>query len=143
MTAEQVKPLNWEPIPGIGYSVVRRPDGGMHYTFTDLSHDTLVHWREFAVDHLIDSDRLTTNLYDLREVNEVTEEAVNYAIEVNSDPSARNIRLAVVVKSEEVREAIVKIPSLTTTGGVEFKVFTKIAEAEEWLDRPLTSRLQR
>lgn len=138
MTEEQVKPLNWEPTPGIGYSVVRRPDGGMHYTFTDMSHETLVHWHEFAVDHLIDSDRLTTNLYDLREINEITEEAVDYAIEVNSDPSARNIRLAVVVKSEEVREAIVKIPSLTTTGGVEFKVFTKIAEAEEWLDRPLT-----
>lgn len=138
MTEEKVKPLNWEPTPGIGYSVVRRPDGGMHYTFTDLSHATLVHWHEFAVDHLIDSDRLTTNLYDLREVQEVTEEAVDYAIEVNSDPSARNIRLAVVVKNEAVREAIVKIPSLTTTGGVELKVFTNIAEAEDWLGRPLT-----
>ena len=138
MTEEKVKPLNWEPTPGIGYSVVRRPDGGMHYTFTDLSHETLVHWHEFAVDHLIDSDRLTTNLYDLREVQEVTEEAVDYAIEVNSDPSARNIRLAVVVKNEAVCEAIVKIPSLTTTGGVELKVFTNIAEAEDWLGRPLT-----
>ena len=138
MTEEKVKPLNWESTPGIGYSVVRRPDGGMHYTFTDLSHETLVHWHEFASEHLIDSDRLTTNLYDLREVQEVTEEAVDYAIEVNSDPSARNIRLAVVVKNEAVREAIVKVPSLTTTGGVEFKVFTNVAEAEDWLDRPLT-----
>jgi hypothetical protein len=138
MTEEKVKPLNWEPIPGIGYTVVRRPDGGMHYTFSDLSHETLVHWHEFAVDHLIDSDRLTTNLYDLREVQEITDEAIDYAIEVNSDPSARNIRLAVVVKNDAVREAMVKIPSLTTTGGVDFKVFTKIDEAEEWLDRPLT-----
>ncbi len=138
MTEEKVKPLNWESTPGIGYSVVRRPDGGMHYTFTDLSHETLVHWHKFAADHLIDSDRLTTNLYDLREVQEITEEAVDYAIEVNSDPSARNIRLAVVVKNEAVREAIVKVPSLTTTGGVEFKVFTNVAEAEDWLDRPLT-----
>lgn len=138
MTEEKVKPLNWESTPGIGYSVVRRPDGGMHYTFTDLSHETLVHWHEFASEHLIDSDRLTTNLYDLREVQEITEEAVDYAIEVNSDPSARNIRLAVVVKNEAVREAIVKVPSLTTTGGVEFKVFTNVAEAEDWLDRPLT-----
>ncbi len=138
MTEEKVKPLNWESTPGIGYTVVRRPDGGMHYTFTDLSHETLVHWHEFASEHLIDSDRLTTNLYDLREVQEITEEAVDYAIEVNSDPSARNIRLAVVVKNEAVREAIVKVPSLTTTGGVEFKVFTNVAEAEDWLDRPLT-----
>lgn len=137
MTKEKVKPLNWEPTPGVGYTVVRRPDGGMHYTFTDVSHETLAHWRAFAVEHLLDSDRLTTNLYDLREVDEISQEAVDYAIEVNSDPSARNIRLAVVVK-ESVREAIEKIPSLTTTGGVEFKVFTDLKDAEAWLDRPLT-----
>jgi hypothetical protein len=137
MTEEMLKPLNWEPTPGIGYAVVRRPDGGMHYTFTDVSHQTLVHWRTFAVQHLLDSDRLTTNLYDLREVNEISQEAVDYAIEINSDPSARNIRLAVVV-NDVMREAIEKIPSLTTTGGVDFKVFTDLDEAEAWLDRPLT-----
>jgi hypothetical protein len=138
MTQESQKPLNWEPTPGIGYTVIRRPDGGMHYTFTDLSHETLVHWHEFAVEHLLDSDRLTTNLYDLREVAEITQEAIDYAIEVNSDPSARNIRLAVVVNSDKVRQAIEQIPSLTTPGGVEFKVFTDIEESETWLDRPLT-----
>ena len=90
MTQESIKPLNWEPTPGIGYTVVRRPDGGMHYTFTDLSHETLEHWHEF------------------------------------------------VVKSEEVRLAIEKIPSLTTPGGVEFGLFTNIEESEAWLDRPLT-----
>ena len=138
MTQESVKPLNWEPTPGIGYNVIRRPDGGMHYTFTDLSHETLVHWHEFASEHLMESDRLTTNLYDLREVHEITQEAIDYAIEVNSDPSARNIRLAVVVKNDEVRQAIGKIPSSTTPGGVELKVFTDIKESEAWLDRPLT-----
>jgi hypothetical protein len=81
---------------------------------------------------------LTTNLYDLREVQEITKEAIDYAIEVNSDPSARNIRLAVVVKNDEVRQAIEKIPSSTTPGGVELKVFTDIKESEAWLDRPLT-----
>jgi len=138
MTQESIKPLNWEPTPGIGYTVVRRQDGGMHYTFTDLSHETLEHWHEFAGDHLLDSDRLTTNLYDLRQIDEIPPEAIDYAIEVNSDPSARNIRLAVVVKSEEVRQAIEKIPSLTTPGGVEFGLFTSIEESEAWLDRPLT-----
>ncbi len=138
MTQENIKPLNWEPTPGIGYTVVRRADGGMHYTFTDLSHETLAHWHEFAGEHLLDSDRLTTNLYDLRQIDDIPKEAVDYAIEVNSDPSARNIRLAVVVISDEVRQAIEKIPSLTTPGGVEFGVFTDIKESEAWLDRPLT-----
>lgn len=138
MTEESVKPLNWEPTPGIGYTVIRRPDGGMHYTFTDLSHKTLEHWHDFAIEHLLDSDRLTTNLYDLRQIDEISKEALDYAIEVNSDPSARNIRLAVVVKSEEARQAIEKIPSLTTPGGVELKIFTDLKESEAWLDRPLT-----
>jgi hypothetical protein len=98
----------------------------------------LEHWHEFAVEHLLDSDRLTTNLYDLRQIEDISQEAIDYAIEVNSDPAARNIRLAVVVKSDEVRQAIEKIPSLTTPGGVEFGVFTEIDESEAWLDRPLT-----
>ena len=138
MAEESVKPLNWTPKPGIGYSVARRADGGMHYTFSDVSHETLIHWREFAMEHLLSSDRLTRNLYDLRQVGEITQEAVDYAIEVNSDPSARNIRLAVVVANAAVRDAVERIPSLTTPGGVEFRIFTDLADAEEWLDRPLS-----
>jgi hypothetical protein len=138
MSEEAIKPLNWTPEPGIGYTVVRRPDGGMHYTFTNISHKTLIHWREFALEHLLSSDRLTTNLYDLRQIEHLPEEAINYAVEVSSDPSTRNVRLAVVVTNETVRESIRKIASLTTPGWLEIGVFTDIGEAETWLDRPLT-----
>jgi hypothetical protein len=138
MVNEEIKPLNWEPVPGIGYSVERRSDGGMYYTFTDVSHQTLAHWREFAMEHLLGSDRLTRNLYDLSRVNEITEEAINYAVEVSSDPSTRNVRLAVVVANQGVRESIEKIASLTTPGWMEIKIFTDLQEAESWLNRPLT-----
>ena len=57
------------------------------------------------MEHLINSDRLTRNLYDLRLVPDISEEAIQYAIEVNSDPSTRNIRLAVVVATEAVRKS--------------------------------------
>ncbi len=30
----QIKPLNWTPKPGVGFTVVRREDGGMTLTFT-------------------------------------------------------------------------------------------------------------
>jgi hypothetical protein len=133
-----VKPLNWEPEPGLGYSVVRRPDGGMHYTFTDLNENTLVHWQEFAHDHLLDADRLTRNLYDLRQVREVPETAIRTAVEVNSDPSARKIRLAVVVASEAVADAIRKIAALALPeSAAAIKIFTVMDEAEAWLSRPL------
>lgn len=138
MSAEEKKPLNWTPDPNIGYSVVRRDDGGMHYTFTDVSTPTLKHWREFAMQHLLDADRLTRNLYDIRQVENITNEAIQYAIEVNSDPSARNIRLAVVVSSEAVADEIRQVESLTTPGGVEMAIFTDLDEAERWLERPLT-----
>ena len=108
-----LKPLNWSPAPGIGYSVVRRPDGGMQFTFSDVSPATVKHWRNFSIQHLYDSDRLTRNLYDLRQLTEISEEAIRVALEVNSDPSARNIRLAVVVANEKVRQAILKIADLT------------------------------
>jgi hypothetical protein len=132
-----LKPLNWSPAPGIGYNVVRRPDGGMHFTFTDVSPATVKHWRNFSIQHLYDSDRLTRNLYDLRLLTEISEEAIRVALEVNSDPSARNIRLAVVVANENVRQAILKIADLTPAGGVEAHIFTDLEEAETWLSRSL------
>lgn len=137
MPEVDTKPLNWKPAPNVGYTVARRPDGGMQYTFKDTSPVTLEHWRAFALEHLLDSDRLTRNLYDLRQVEEITEHAMKYAIEVSSDPSARNIRIAVVVSSEAARDAVEEIAALTESGA-EMAIFTSIPEAEAWLDRPLT-----
>lgn len=134
----EIKPLKWTPDPNIGYNVVRRPDGGMAITFTDASQATLEHWRAFALEHLLDSDRLVRNLYDLRQLEELPEEAVKYAVEVNNDPSVRNIRLAVVATSDKVRESLVEIAALTRPGGVEMAVFDNLDEAETWLNRPLT-----
>jgi len=133
----EIKPLNWSPDPGIGYTVVRRPDGGMQITFADAAPATIQHWRKFSIQHLYDSDRLTRNLYDLRQLAEIPEEAIRMALEVNSDPSARNIRLAVVVANDSVRQAILKIADLTPAGGVETHIFTNVVEAEAWLSRPL------
>lgn len=137
MLGPDVKPLNWRPAPGIGYTVVRRPDGGMQFTFTDVTPATVKHWRDFSIQHLYNSDRLTRNLYDLRQLTDIPEEAIRVALEVNSDPAARNIRLAVVVANENVRQAILKIEDLTPAGGVDTHVFTDMDEAEEWLSRPL------
>lgn len=138
MSEVGMKPLNWKPEPGIGYTVERREDGGMNYTFTDVSHQTLRHWRDFSLEHLYGSDRLTRNRYDLRQVEAIPAEAIEYAIELNSDPSARNIRLAVILSSEEVRQAVEKIQSLTIPGGVEIGIFEDPESAEEWLSRPIS-----
>ena len=99
---KEIKPLNWTPKPGVGLSVVRRDDGGMTLTFTDLSDATLNDWRNFAMEHLLGVDRRTRNLYDLRAVKSIPEKAIRMAVEANSDPSARNIRVAVVVADEKV-----------------------------------------
>jgi hypothetical protein len=138
MSEAELKPLNWKADPNIGYTVRRRPDGGMHYTFTEADHATLEHWREFSLQHLLESDRLTRNLYDLRQVAKVPREAIEYAVEVGNDPSTRNIRLAVVVANDVVRGAIEEIAASFNPGGVEIAIFTKMNEAEAWLDRPLT-----
>ncbi len=134
----QPKPLNWTPAPGVGMSVVRRGDGGMTLTFTDLSETTIRAWHDFALEHLLGSDRRTRNLYDLRAVKDINEKAVRAAVEVNSDPSARNIRLAVVVASEKAADAIRTIAALALPEtAAAMRIFTDINEAEAWLGRPL------
>jgi len=134
----EIKPLNWTPKPGVGLSVIRRGDGGMTLTFTDLSDATLADWREFAMEHLLNADRRTRNLYDLRAVREIPEKAIRAAVEANSDPSARNIRVAVVVANENVANAVREVAARTEAEAASaLKLFTDINEAEAWLARPL------
>jgi hypothetical protein len=134
----QIKPLNWTPKPGVGFTVVRREDGGMTLTFTDLTDVTLNEWRDFAMEHLLGVDRRTRNLYDLRAVKEIPEKAIRMAVEANSDPSARNIRVAVVLADEQVAEAIRDVAALALpTAASALKIFTDMDEAEAWLARPL------
>jgi hypothetical protein len=130
---EELKPLNWKPKPGIGYTVARRADGGMNLTFTDLSDATLADWHEFATEHLMNSDRLTRNLYDLRDLKNIPEKAIKMAVEVNSDPSTRNLRVAVLVATEEVRQSIRDVAAGAVGSGAAIRVFTSMAEAEAWL----------
>ena len=133
-----IKPLNWTPKPGVGMTVARRPDGGMALTFTDMSEATLKEWRDFALEHLLGVDRFTRNLYDLRGVKKINEQAVRTAVEVNSDPSARNIRLAVVVATQEAADAIREIAALALPEtAAAMKIFTDMDDAEAWLARPL------
>ena len=134
----EIKPLNWKPKPGVGMSVVRRDDGGMNLTFTDLSDATLDDWRAFALEHLLGATGRTRNLYDLRAVKEIPEKAIRAAVEANSDPSARNIRVAVVVADEKVADAVRNVAALALAGSASaLKLFTDLNEAEAWLARPL------
>jgi len=78
------------------------------------------------------------DLYDLRQIESLPEMAIKYAVEVNNDPSVRNIRMAIVVGNDDVRSAIHEIKALTTPGGVEMEIFEEMDDAEDWLARPLT-----
>ena len=132
------KPLNWTPADDVGYSVIRRGDGGMTLTFTDLSDATLAHWHDFALAHLLEADRRTRNLYDIRAVKEIPEKAIRMAVDANSDPSARNIRVAVVVADQSVADTIRNVAAGSSPEAASaMKIFLDINEAEAWLARPL------
>ena len=133
----QPKPLNWTAPPGIGYSVARRTDGGMQLIFSDLSDATLNHWHDFALEHLFTVDHRTRNLYDLHRVEHIPEAAINMAVDVNNDPATRNLRVAIVVANEEVRQRVREIAALTPAAGAAMKLFSDMDEAEAWLSRPL------
>lgn len=132
-----LKPLNWTPTAGIGYTVVRRADGGMHFIFTSADETTLKHWRDFSMQHLFESDRLTRNLYDLRALDEFSEDGIRFALETTSDPAARNLRVAVVVSNQNVQGAIERLAALTPPTGVDLRIFADLEKAEEWLSESL------
>ncbi len=132
-----LKPLNWQPKPGVGMDVVRRGDGGLTLTFTDLSNATLADWYDFASEHLLGSDQRVRNLYDLRQVEDIPEKAIRMAVELNTDPGTRNIRMAVVVSSEKVKDAVQEIAALSGGDSAYMRLFTDIDQAEAWLARPL------
>jgi len=137
------KPFSFPPPqdPRIGYSVTRRPDGGMHYVFTTTDHETLRHWREFALAHLTSADHKTRNLYDLRQVERLTPEALGLALEVGNDPAARNVRTAVVVSGPEVAAALDEVQAISEHGN--FRVFYNLEEAEAWLTQPFSRLIKK
>ena len=126
--------------PRIGYTVTRRPDGGMHYVFTQTDRATVEHWREFALRHLQTADHNTRNLYDLQLITTLPEAARHLALEVADDPAARNVRTAVVVASPQVRAALEEI--ITLSERVNLRLFTDLAEAEAWLAQPFSRLLK-
>ena len=126
--------------PRIGYTVTRRPDGGMHYVFTQTDRATVEHWREFALRHLQTADHNTRNLYDLRPITAFPEAARHLAVEVADDPAARNVRTAVVVADPRVRAALEEIVALSER--VNLRLFTDLAEAEAWLAQPFSRLLK-
>lgn len=136
------KPFDSPPpdSPDIGYTVTRRPDGGMHYVFSATDAATLTHWREFALRHLQTADHNTRNLYDLRALTELSKEARQLALEVANDPAARNVRTAVVVSSPRVAQALAEVMALSEHGNL--RLFTELAQAEEWLNQPFSRLLK-
>ena len=59
-------------------------------------------------------------------------------MEVNTDPSTRNIRLAVVVNNEKLMNAVREIYySVSPETSAVMKIFTDMDAAEAWLSRPL------
>ncbi len=134
------KPLDWTAEPERGYTVARRADGGLHVTFHHLSPPVLAHWQAFAQQHLQGAERFNRNLYDLRAISVIPPEAIRLAEDVNADPAARFVRVAVVVSTDMARAALAGLAQLSA--GVELEVFRDLTQAERWLDRP-ASRLLR
>jgi hypothetical protein len=83
---------------------------------------------------------MNRNLYDLRQVDALPEEAIRLAIEANSDPAARSVRLAIVIADARVAARLQEIAALSM--GAEMRLFTDEAAAEAWLARPFSPVLR-
>ena len=74
----------------------------------------------------------------LRQIREIPGKAIQVAMEVNSDPAARNIRLAVVVNNDILANAVREIYyAVVPETSAAIKIFTDIDAAEAWLSKPM------
>ena len=76
---------------------------------------------------------------DLSDVTrpEIPAKAIELAVEVNSDPSTRNLRVAVLVGSEKARQAIMEVAAGAVGSGAALRIFTRMADAETWLAKSM------
>ena len=98
---------------------------------TDTSPETVEDW---YLSSLVEMDTYTgpvKRLYDMRDLNTVSIEAVRTAVKVRRHPKAHLVYTAVLTNNSTVA-ALVRA-ALAVQGGGNFKLFTNESEAIAWL----------
>lgn len=114
-------------------SIQKRPDNIVVVSALDTSSATLEHWEQYANEVMNAITAPQKRIFDMRNLNNISVEAVRTAVRLRRHPNANLMHNAVLTRNSTVL-ALVRA-ALSVRAGGNFKLFNDEEEAILWLNQ--------
>ena len=113
------------------FRIENRPDNILVVIVEDCSDETVQHWYEYSMADMLMYAGPTKIIYDMRQLNTISMNAVRKAIKLRKHPNIDLAYVAVLTTSNTVK-ALVNV-ALSVNAGGRFTTFTDEKQAVAWL----------
>ena len=113
------------------FRIENRPDNILVVIVEDCSDETVQHWYEYSMADMLMYAGPTKIIYDMRQLNTISMNAVRKAIKLRKHPNIDLAYVAVLTTSNTVK-ALVNV-ALSVNAGGRFTTFTDENQAVAWL----------
>jgi hypothetical protein len=113
------------------FRIENRPDNILVVIVEDCSDETVQHWYEYSMADMLMYAGPTKIIYDMRQLNTISMNAVRKAIKLRKHPNIHLANVAVLTTSNTVK-ALVNV-ALSVNAGGRFVTFTDEETAVAWL----------
>jgi hypothetical protein len=113
------------------FRIENRPDNIMVIKVDDTSDETVQHWYEYSMADMLMYTGPTKIMYDMRNLNTISMNAIRKAIKLRRHPNAYLAYTAVLTNSNTVKALVNVALSINAAG--RFVTFTDEETAVEWL----------
>ena len=113
------------------FRIENRPDNILVIIVEDTSEATVQHWYEYSMADMLMYPGPTKILYDMRNLNTLSMNAVRKAIKLRKHPNVHLAYVAILTNSNTVK-ALVNV-ALSVQAGGKFVTFTDEEQAIKWL----------
>ena len=113
------------------FRIENRPDNILVVIVEDCSDETVHHWYEYSMADMLMYAGPTKIIYDMRQLNTISMNAVRKAIKLRKHPNIDLAYVAVLTTSNTVK-ALVNV-ALSVNAGGQFMTFTDEKQAVAWL----------
>jgi hypothetical protein len=113
------------------FRIENRPDNIMVIKVDDTSDETVQHWYEYSMADMLMYTGPTKIMYDMRNLNTISMNAIRKAIKLRRHPNAYLAYTAVLTNSNTVKALVNVALSINAAG--RFATFTDEETAVKWL----------
>ena len=113
------------------FRIENRPDNILVVIVEDCSDETVQHWYEYSMADMLMYAGPTKIIYDMRQLNTISMNAVRKAIKLRKHPNIDLAYVAVLITRNTVK-ALVNV-ALSVNAGGRFMTFTDEKQAVAWL----------